>query len=173
MVKGNEIWVIKTCTGDGKRREGRIRKTKLQPSQQPQHCSISTFRPPSLRPSQLWHHIVSTVYQDLDLDLDLTNHALFESLSFWLLFAKGWCSYDDHHIWRSSKHNSFSFSSRFLSFWSKHQVFFAKSQDKNFRLIPSPKIPESQNFAKTRPGDWKLKILDPVWACLSPTSFPL
>ena len=33
------------------------------------------------------------------------------------------------------------------------RFFFAKSQDKNFRLIPSPKIPESQNFAKTRPGD--------------------
>ena len=98
IVKGNEIWVVITCTVVGKE-EGRKRKTKLQPSQQPQHCSVSTFRPPSLRPAQLWHHIVATVYHELDLDL--TNHTFFESLSFCQRMMFIWSSvhmYDDHHM---------------------------------------------------------------------------
>ena len=74
-------------------------------------------------------------------------------------------------IWRSSKHNIFSFSSRFLSFWSKHQVFWQGikilgwsrpeiSRDPKILQNPVPEIP-------------RLKILDPVEACPSPTSFPL
>ena len=71
-------------------------------------------------------------------------------------------------IWRSSKHNIFSFSSRFLSFWSKHQVFWQGikilgwsrpeiSRDPKILRNPVPEIP-------------RLKILDPVKACPSPTS---
>ena len=73
-------------------------------------------------------------------------------------------------IWRSWKHNIFSFSSRFLSFWSKHQVFW---QDPGIKILgwSPPEISRDpkilQNPVPEIPG---LKILDPVGACPSPTS---
>ena len=42
--------------------------------------------------------------------------------------------------------------------------FLVKSWDKNFRLIPSQKIPGSQEFAKSRLGNPGLKIIDPAGA---------
>ena len=49
--------------------------------------------------------------------------------------------------------------------------FFGEIPGLNFRLIPSQKILGSWDFAKSRPGNLGLKILDLAGACCSHIMF--